>query len=416
MERFDLSDPTFDVTSERVHAAREESWYVETNWGWAVLRYAEVSALLRDRRFRQGNARWPAQNGIHSGLFSRLVAGDAAQPRGRRPRPDPAAADAGLPQQGDRRDAAALPGARERADRRVRVARDGSSSSPSSPSRTPPGSSASCSGCRRTHWPAGGALGRRPRRVVLASTSATRCRRSRRRSTGLARLRRRGRRRPRAHPQDDLVTTLVQAVDDERRPADRHELGVALVFLAFAGMETTRNQLGLALQTLLAAPGPVAAPGRASRARRPRRRGGDAGQPDGHLGDPRGARGRRLPGPAHPARRHRADDVARGRHRPAAMPDPSFDITAAAAAAPRLRRRVSTTAWATSSPARTWRSPCPCWRNGCRTRWPTDPVAGSRSRATRVRWRSRSGSHRATDRSMGVGRGNPRGRSRVAPA
>ena len=35
-----------------------------------MLRYAEVSALLRDRRFRQGNARWPAQNGIHSGLFS----------------------------------------------------------------------------------------------------------------------------------------------------------------------------------------------------------------------------------------------------------------------------------------------------------------------------------------------------------
>ncbi len=33
-----------------------------------------------------------------------------------------------------------------------------------------------------------------------------------------------------------------------------HELSVALVFLAFAGMETTRNQLGLALQTLLQHP------------------------------------------------------------------------------------------------------------------------------------------------------------------
>ena len=68
--RFDLSDPAFDVTSAEVHEARDENWYVETNWGWAVLRYAEVSALLRDRRFRQGNARWPAQNGIHSGLFA----------------------------------------------------------------------------------------------------------------------------------------------------------------------------------------------------------------------------------------------------------------------------------------------------------------------------------------------------------
>ena len=68
--RFDLGDPAFDVTSAAVHEAREQDWYVETTWGWAVLRYAEVSALLRDRRFRQGNARWPAQNGIHSGLFS----------------------------------------------------------------------------------------------------------------------------------------------------------------------------------------------------------------------------------------------------------------------------------------------------------------------------------------------------------
>ncbi len=50
-------------------------------------------------------------------------------------------------------------------------------------------------------------------------------------------------------PRDDLVSTLVAA--DE---LSDHELSVALVFLAFAGMETTRNQLGLALQTLLKHP------------------------------------------------------------------------------------------------------------------------------------------------------------------
>src|SRR5204863_8417868 len=53
----------------------------------------------------------------------------------------------------------------------------------------------------------------------------------------------------RAHPREDLVTTLVQA----EGLTDR-ELSVALVFLAFAGMETARNQLGLALQTLLKHP------------------------------------------------------------------------------------------------------------------------------------------------------------------
>lgn len=65
----DLADPACDVTSPPVHAAREADWYVETSYGWGVLRYAEASALLTDRRFRQGNARWPGQNGVHDGPF-----------------------------------------------------------------------------------------------------------------------------------------------------------------------------------------------------------------------------------------------------------------------------------------------------------------------------------------------------------
>lgn len=65
----DLSDPACDVTSDSVHTAREADWCAQTPYGWAVLRYAEASALLTDRRFRQGNARWPAQNGVHDGPF-----------------------------------------------------------------------------------------------------------------------------------------------------------------------------------------------------------------------------------------------------------------------------------------------------------------------------------------------------------
>ncbi len=112
MTYFDLSDPTFDVTSPTVHDARDESWYVETNWGWAVLRYAEVEraaarpAVPAGQRPLAGAERHPLRAVLG------LVAGDPAQPRGRRPRADPAAADAGVPQQDDRGDAAALPGAR----------------------------------------------------------------------------------------------------------------------------------------------------------------------------------------------------------------------------------------------------------------------------------------------------------------
>ena len=55
-----------------------------------------------------------------------------------------------------------------------------------------------------------------------------------------------------AAPRADLVSDLVRHQQEGR--LDREELSVALVFLAFAGMETTRNQITLALRTLLARP------------------------------------------------------------------------------------------------------------------------------------------------------------------
>jgi cytochrome P450 len=67
---FDISDPFFSASSERVRAARAASWFARTTFGLAVLRYDEVSALLKDRRLRQGSFAWPAQNGIHQGLLS----------------------------------------------------------------------------------------------------------------------------------------------------------------------------------------------------------------------------------------------------------------------------------------------------------------------------------------------------------
>jgi cytochrome P450 len=67
---FDISDPFFSASSEQVRAARAASWFARTKFGLAVLRYDEVSALLKDRRLRQGSFAWPAQNGIEQGLLS----------------------------------------------------------------------------------------------------------------------------------------------------------------------------------------------------------------------------------------------------------------------------------------------------------------------------------------------------------
>lgn len=64
---FDIADPTFSITSDVVHAAREQSWYATTNYGIAVLRYDEVSRLLKHPKLRQGSLQWPAHNGITEG-------------------------------------------------------------------------------------------------------------------------------------------------------------------------------------------------------------------------------------------------------------------------------------------------------------------------------------------------------------
>ena len=76
-----IADPAFVIDSEEVLGAREESWYARTNYGLAVLRYDEVSQLLKDRRLKQGSAAWPAHHGVDRAV-RRLVVAGAAEPRG----------------------------------------------------------------------------------------------------------------------------------------------------------------------------------------------------------------------------------------------------------------------------------------------------------------------------------------------
>ena len=65
----DVANPSFSTRSEAVRAAREANWYARTPYGIAVLRYAEVSQLVRDRRLGQGSRQWPEHNGV-SGPFA----------------------------------------------------------------------------------------------------------------------------------------------------------------------------------------------------------------------------------------------------------------------------------------------------------------------------------------------------------
>ncbi|MGI9155454.1 MAG: cytochrome P450 [Marmoricola sp.] len=252
MERFDLADPSFDVTSARVHRARDDDWFVETNWGWAVLRYAEVSALLKDRRFRQGNARWPAQNGIHSGMFSdwwqetllSLEGEDHARIR-----------ELLMPAFRNK----VIAGMRPRFEALANELVDGFAGAGEvelvSQFAEPYSSRIICVllGLPEDAWPEvahwaddlGKSFGINVKADLPLIEGALDGLHGYLDEVVADRM---------AHPREDLVTTLVRAADAEVGRLSRHELGVALVFLAFAGMETTRNQLGLALQTLLAHP------------------------------------------------------------------------------------------------------------------------------------------------------------------
>lgn len=247
----DLSDPSFDVTSPVVHAARHQDWYAETPWGWAVLRYAESAALLRDRRFQQGNARWPAQNGVHDGAFAEwwsetLLSLEGADHARIRRLLVPAFRNKTIAALAPRFTALAhelIDGFVERGS----VEFIGEFAEPYA-------ARIICVllGLDENAWPQvahwaddlGASfsidVGRQVPRIEAAIA-------------GLSGYLDEVVAQRRTHPRDDLVSTLI-ATQDQPDGLSERELSVALVFLAFAGMETTRNQLGLALQTLLAHP------------------------------------------------------------------------------------------------------------------------------------------------------------------
>jgi len=72
---FDLADPAFSLRSAQVRRAREAGWYARTSYGLAVLRYDQVARLIRHPDLRQGSVTWPAHNGITAGPFADWWAG-----------------------------------------------------------------------------------------------------------------------------------------------------------------------------------------------------------------------------------------------------------------------------------------------------------------------------------------------------
>ncbi len=317
----------------RCAARATSNWWVRTSYGYAVLRHAQGAALLRDRRFRQGNARWPEQNGIHSGLFSdwwkqtllSLEGDDHARLRGLL-----------NPAFSRKRIAAMTPSFAELATELVDAFAGRGTCEFIADFAEPYATRVLCRllGLPEDSWPQiagwsddlGRSFGVRVAQDLPVIESAL---------GGLtdyceAVIADRAR-----SPRDDLATAMVQARDGGL--LDHRELAVAMVFLVFAGMETTRNQLGLALQTLLAHPDQWRLLGE-----RPEL--GEQAVEEVMRVNPtvtwitrEAITRRRLPGAAVGAGRHRAGALARRGDRPARDARPVVRHHRGEAAAPRIR-------------------------------------------------------------------------------
>jgi cytochrome P450 len=251
---FDIADPAFSVTSAEVRRAREAGWYARTSYGLAVLRYDQVSRLVRHPALRQGSRLWPAHHGITSGPFAAWWASwvlnleGEAHHRMRRllsPAFSRRAVEALRPRFGD------LAG--ELADSFAGTGRCEFMTDFAEPYAARV--IAIMLGIAEGEWrtiaaesaTVGLAMGVRIREYLPRIEAALAALYDYADAVIAARRR---------EPRDDLVTSLLksqsQAGEDGLTAA---ELRDALVLLIFGGFDTTRNQLGLAMQVFLEHPG-----------------------------------------------------------------------------------------------------------------------------------------------------------------
>jgi cytochrome P450 len=250
---FDVADPAFRVTSAEVRRAREASWYARTSYGLAVLRYDQVSRLIRHPALRQGSRLWPAHHGITSGPFADWWASwvlnleGEAHRRMRRllsPAFSRRIVEVLRPRFGDL--------ARELTDAFAATGRCEFMADFAEPyaSRV----IAIMLGIAEEEWPTiaaesatiGLAMGVRIREHLPRIEAALAVLHDYADAVIAARRR---------EPRDDLVTNLVKSqADGDGLTGDGltgAELRDALVLLIFGGFDTTRNQLGLAMQVFL---------------------------------------------------------------------------------------------------------------------------------------------------------------------
>lgn len=247
----DISAPDFAMASEQVRDARDQSWIAKTNYGYAVLRYEEVSALLKNQKLSQGSARWPDHHGVHSGAFHEwwrknlLVLESDEHHRIRRllnPAFSPSMARKLEPE------FVAI------AEELVESFADSGECDFVRDFAEPFATRALCAmmGLDHKHWPF---IASRANTVgyALAVTIKNDIDRIDEAVRELYEFVEELIDERRAQPGKDVVSRLVHFSESGDK-LDSEELRNALVLMLFGGMDTTRNQLGLAIQTFIRNP------------------------------------------------------------------------------------------------------------------------------------------------------------------
>jgi cytochrome P450 len=249
---FDVSDPDFSVSSAQVRAARERSWYARTNFGLAVLRYEQTSVLLKDRRLRQGSFAWPEQHGITEGLLHRwwsliMLSVEGDDHRRLRRLANPAFSRALMEKM--------VPGFRRLAAELIDAFAGRGRCEFVSEFAEPYSARVLCRlvGLDEARWrdlshwstDIGLAFG------VTIARDRERIEAGLENMYGLAGELIAERR---ATPGDDVISALV-AAHDGAATLSHEELVAMITLIVFGGMDTTKNQLGLALQLFIEHPG-----------------------------------------------------------------------------------------------------------------------------------------------------------------
>ena len=251
----DIASPQFAMSSEEVRDARERSWYARTNYGIGVLRYTEVTELLKHPSLNQGSAKWPDHHGVHSGIFydwwekNLLVLEGDEHHRLRRllnPAFSPRVAQSLKP---------AFAAIAEDLIAEVKTKQaEGEAIDYVADFSEPFATRALCAmlGISQDHWPfiaerantVGYALSINIKEDIAQIDQAV---------TELYEFVEELIAERKANPGEDVVSKLVDFTAHGDKLSDA-ELRNALVLMLFGGMDTTRNQLGLVMQTFIRHP------------------------------------------------------------------------------------------------------------------------------------------------------------------